>query len=209
MQKQKLIKCLTTNIPLWNRYREWCRYFGEYAVDLRGADLRGADLRGAYLSDAYLSDANLRGADLGGAYLSDADLSDADLGGAYLSDANLRGADLRGADLRGADLSDANLRGADLRGADLRGADLRCADLRGANIDFSSYPLWCGSLGAKLDQRRIIQLLYHAAMPTQNNALGIDDDIQELFNSELFKKVVNKFHRIDGDCKKFEGTKEA
>jgi len=159
MQKQKLIKCLTTNIPLWNRYREWCRYFGEYAVDLRGADLRGADLRGAYLSDAYLSDANLRGADL--------------------------------------------------RGADLRGADLRCADLRGANIDFSSYPLWCGSLGAKLDQRRIIQLLYHAAMPTQNNALGIDDDIQELFNSELFKKVVNKFHRIDGDCKKFEGTKEA
>ena len=36
---------------------------------------------------------------------------------------------------------------ADLREANLREADLREADLRGADIDFSVWPLWCGSFG--------------------------------------------------------------
>ena len=57
---------------------------------------------------------------------------------------------LRGANLSGADLSGAYLRGAYLRGADLSGANLRGADLRGADLDFSCWPLWCGSLAVKV-----------------------------------------------------------
>ena len=113
-------------------------------ADLRGADLSGADLRLADLSVANLSVANLRGADLRGADLS--------------------GADLSGADLRLADLSVANLSGADLSGANLRGADLRGADLSGANIDFSCWPLWCGSKGVKVDSRIAAQLAGHGAV---------------------------------------------
>ena len=50
---------------------------------------------------------------------------------------------------------------ADLRGADLRGADLRGADLRGADLDFSCWPLWCGSVGVKVDARIAAQLAAH------------------------------------------------
>jgi len=115
------------------------------------ADLCGANLRGADLSGADLRVANLRGADLSGADLSGADLSGADLCGADLHRANLCGANLRGADLSGADLS----------GADLRVANLIGADLRGANLDFSCWPLWCGSKSVKIDRRIAAQLAAH------------------------------------------------
>ena len=90
----------------------------------------------------------------------------ADLIGADLSGADLSGADLRGADLSGADLSDANLRGAnlrssDLRSADLSGADLRGADLSDANIDYASWPIWCGSKHVKVDKKIATQLAAH------------------------------------------------
>jgi hypothetical protein len=82
----------------------------------------------------------------------------ADLRGAYL-----RGADLGGADLRCAYLWGADLRGANLWGADLRGAYLRGADLGGAYIDFAAWPLWCGSMGVKVDLGIVYQLLAHVA----------------------------------------------
>ena len=50
---------------------------------------------------------------------------------------------------------------ADLSGADLRGADLRGADLRGADLDYSAWPLWCGSNHVKVDARIAAQLAAH------------------------------------------------
>ena len=144
--------------------------------DLRGADLRRADLRRA----------NLRGADLRRADLRRANLRDADLRGADLRDADLRRADLRGADLRDADLSNANLSNADLRGA----------DLRGANLDYSCYPLWCGSLHLKADKRLACQLAYHLC------SMQCDDaDYIKMRNSIL--GFANQFHRVD-ECGELE-----
>ena len=94
----------------------------------------------------------------------------ADLQGADLRYANLRYANLRCANLRCADLRDADLRSADLRSADLRGADLRGADLLDANLDYSCFPLWCGSKGIKLDRRLFLQLLAHIC------AVEVDDE---------------------------------
>lgn len=42
-----------------------------------------------------------------------------------------------------------------------RDADLRGANLRGADLDFSCWPLWCGSFSVKLDDDQIGQLAYH------------------------------------------------
>ena len=106
-----------------------------------GADLRGADLLRANLCEAARREADLR---------------EADLRRADLSKANLRGADLYGADLRGADLSKADLRKADLSGAALSGATLHRTDL-----DYSAWPLWCGSLDVKVDVRIAMQIAYH------------------------------------------------
>ena len=81
-------------------------------------------------------------------------------------EANLSGADLRRADLVAdsrADLRWADLRGADLRRANLSEANLSGADLRRADLDFASWPLWCGSIGVKVDLRLAAQLAYHLA----------------------------------------------
>jgi len=82
---------------------------------------------------------------------------------ANLQKANLQCADLQWADLQGADLQWANLRCADLQGANIRGADLQGADLQGANLDFSCWPLWCGSKEVKVDIKLVRQLLAHVA----------------------------------------------
>ena len=71
------------------------------------------------------------------------------------------GSSLREADLREADLSGANLSWANLRWANLRGADLRGADLREADLDFSCFPLWCGSFDVLADFNIASQLIYH------------------------------------------------
>ena len=126
----------------------------------------------------------------------DYDLSNADLSDADLSDADLSDADLRGANLSKADLRRADLRGADLRGADLRGADLSKADLRGADLDYSCYPLWCGSLHLKADKRLACQLAYHLC------SMQCDDaDYIKMRNSIL--GFANQFHRVD-ECGELE-----
>lgn len=105
---------------------------------------------------------------------------------ADLSSANLRSADLSRADLRSADLSCA-----DLRGANLRGADLRCADLRGTNLDYSCWPLWCGSLhDVQIDKRIFAQLAYHLCR------VIVDDDECKAAQKVLYP-VANQFHRVD------------
>ena len=139
------------------------------------ADLRYANLQGA----------DLRFADLQGANLHHADLRDADL--RY---ANLRGANLHHADLRYADLRDADLRQANLRYANLRGADLRDANLYQADLDFSVWPLWCGTASKDIivDKTLSAQLLYHACIIAQ----------QHIEIPEKIKKFIKEnFHRLD------------
>ena len=131
----------------------------------------------------------------------DYDLKGADLSGTDLKGANLKGADLSGANLMEANLRDTNLintdlRGADLRGADLRGANLRGANLKGADLDYSCYPLWCGSLHLKADKRLACQLAYHLC------SIQCDDaDYIKMRNSIL--GFANQFHRVN-ECGKLE-----
>ena len=150
-------------------HEKWVSREGAQRADLRRANLQDADLQGANLQHADLQDANLQGA-------------------------NLQGADLRRADLQRANLQGADLRGANLQHANLQRANLQRANLRDANLDFSVWPLWCGSIGAIVDSRIQRQLLYHA-YATDNPEQ--DADIKALFDSELFRRVIAKFHRFD------------
>ena len=116
-------------------------------------------------------------------------LLDFDLRGAILYKADLHKADLCGANLCGANLYGANLCEADLCGANLRGANLRKADLCGANIDHACWPLWCGSLGVKVDVRIARQLAYHLC------ALDCDDPEYIKARNALLP-FANQFHRV-------------
>lgn len=104
--------------------------------------------------------------------------------------ANLRGADLWGANLRDANLWGANLRYADLQDASLRGADLRGADLRDASLDYSCWPLWCGSLDVKVDRRIAAQLAYHFCR------LDCDDPDYIAARNAIIH-FANEFHRVE------------
>lgn len=125
----------------------------------------------------------------------------ADLYWAYLCGADLRGADLRWVDLSMADLRHTNLHYANLRGAnlcwvDLYRADLRYANLRGADLDYSCWPLWCGSLDVKVDARIARQLAYHFCR--------LDcDDPEYLEARKAIAEFANKFHRVD-ECGRIE-----
>ena len=94
------------------------------------------------------------------------------------------------ADLRGANLRWANLSGADLRGANLSGADLRWANLSGADLDYSCWPLWCGSLGARVDKRLFAQLAYHLC-----RVVVEDDECKEA--QTALAGIANQFHRVE------------
>ena len=167
--------------------------------DLSYADLHGADLSYADLQDANLHGANLSGANLHGANLSGTNLYGANLHCANLHGANLSSADLGPANLSGANLSSANLSCANLRGANLNSANLSGTNLSGADIDFSVWPLWCGSLGVKTDKRVAAQLLYHALDAMENCTDACVRDMV-LRHKDLLE-FANSFHRVvDGDC---------
>jgi hypothetical protein len=204
---------------------------GGAKADLKGADLKGADLKGADLECADLKKAILADADLYEANLYRANLKWADLREANLSGANLKGADLKGAELECADLKGANLEGADLKGANLiraflvkanlegaylagadlteaklyranlKGANLKLADLSKANIDYTCWPLWCGSLAVTVDSKIASQLVYHAVRACQS--VADDADVVAFCNDPIVTRLANRFHRAD-ECGKIE-----
>ena len=115
----------------------------------------------------------------------------ANLKGANLVNANLEGANLEGANLVDANLEGANLVDAHLEGAYLKGANLVDAYLKGANLDYSCWPLWCGSLrNVQIDKRIFAQLAYHLCR------VIVDDDECKAAQRVLYP-IANQFHRVD------------
>ena len=116
--------------------------------------------------------------------------------------ADLQGANLQYADLRHADLQYADLQGANLWGANLHYAVLRRADLQGANINFCSWPIWCGSLKVHIDDEIGLQLLYHAVSPilySKNTSKWLKRVVTGLVST------VNMFIKVKtGDVEKLE-----
>ena len=74
--------------------------------------------------------------------------------------------------------------------ANLRNADLRGANLRSADLDFSCWPLWCGSLGVKVDKKIAVQLAYHLC------SLDCDDGEYVEVRKGLLE-FANQMHRQD------------
>ncbi len=121
---------------------------------------------------------------------------------ANLCNADLHNTILGGANLCGANLGGANLCSADLGGADLRSADLRGAILGGANLDYSAWPLWCGSLKAYVDDRIAIQLLYHTLSVVQHSPY-VSDELKRSLLTPNNIDAANRFHRVE-ECGKLE-----
>lgn len=176
-----------------DKHKKWLKSeVGGERANPEGANLLRANLRDANLEGANLKLANLKCANLECAKLMFANMELADLEGANLRFANLERANLRGANLKLADLMDANLKHADLRGANLEYAD----------IDYSAWPLWCGSLKAHVDDRIAVQLLYHTLSVVQHSPY-VSEEIKRTLLTPDVVKVANRFHRVD-ECGKLK-----
>ena len=105
--------------------------------------------------------------------------------------ANLRKKDLQATHMRGAYMQDADMQDADMQRANLRGADMR-----GADIDYSAWPLWCGSLKAHVDDRIAIQLLYHTLSVVQHSPY-VSEELKRTLLTEDVVDIANRFHRVD------------
>lgn len=160
-------------VEILNQHKQW--------LDTRGLSGQQANLSRANLYEADLREANLREANLSRADLYEADLSFANLSNANLSNANL---------------SNANLSNANLRLADLYVADMREANLSGAIFDFSCLPLWCGSLGMRVDDRFISQLFYHLI---KLDTSGCSEQVQTLMRELRSKEAATWFKKYRSD----------
>lgn len=93
---------------------------------------------------------------------------------------------------------------------DMQDADMRGADMRGADIDYSAWPLWCGSLKAHVDDRIAVQLLYHTLSVVQYSPY-VSEDIKRTLLTPDVVELANRFHRVD-ECGKLDafsgGTNE-
>ena len=72
------------------------------------------------------------------------------------------------------------------------GVSLQNADLQNADLDFSCFPLWCGSFDMKVDIKLVYQLCYHICK-LENSSIEYANIKTKL------TKYANKFHRI-GEC---------
>jgi uncharacterized protein YjbI with pentapeptide repeats len=86
---------------------------------------------------------------------------------------------------------------ADLSDSDLSGSNLRDSDLREVNLDYSAWPLWCGSLEAYVDDRIAIQLLYHTLSVVQHSPY-VSDKLKRALLTPSNIDAANRFHRVKG-----------
>ena len=134
--------------------------------------------------------------------LHDSILSSSDLRGSDMRSSILSSSDMRGSDMRGSILSGSILSGSDLSGSDLRGSNLRGSDMRGSDLDYSVWPLWCGSLKAHVDDRIAIQLLYHTLSVVQHSPY-VSDELKRALLTPGNIDAANRFHHV-GECGKLE-----
>lgn len=140
----------------------------------------------------------------------------ANMKGADLRTVNMNRADMRGvnmqranmlhADMQYANMQCANMQHADMRSADMRSAEMQRTDMQGADLDYSAWPLCCGSLKAYVDDRIAIQLLYHTLSVVQYSPYVSEDVKRTLLTRDVVDEA-NRFHRVD-ECGKLKTWEE-
>ena len=83
----------------------------------------------------------------------------------------------------------------------LRNARLCNSDLSNAKLDFSCWPLWCGSRDVKADDRLVAQLLFHV---TRLDVTQCSGGVREAMEHIRTMAVSDLFCEYRTDIKKIE-----
>ena len=122
----------------------------------------------------------------------------ADMSYADMSETNMSGANMRYANMRYANMSRANMSGANMRYANMSGADMSGANMSGAGIDYTSFTLWCGSLGILIDDAITSQLLYHVLSCVEVSP-DVSDEVKKVLLSPETVAIANQFRRVQSE----------
>ena len=86
-------------------------------------------------------------------------------------------------------------------GEDGSRANLSRADLREANLDFSCWPLWCGSKDVQADDRLVAQLIFHVTRLDVSQCSG---GVREAMEHIRSMAVSDLFCEYRGDVQPFK-----
>ena len=89
----------------------------------------------------------------------------------------------------------ANMRYANMSRANMSGADMSGANMSGAGIDYTSFTLWCGSLGILIDDAITSQLLYHVLSCVEVSP-DVSDEVKKVLLSSEVVAIANQFRRV-------------
>jgi len=139
---------------------------------------------------------DLRDANFHRMSLRDLDFSGMDLSTVHFESAQLNNVIFDYADLSYCRFFNAQLKNVSFCNANLLGAGFIGASFENCNLDFSTFPLFCGGLDWKVDARIVRQQAYHLC------SMKCDDpEFAEVRKNLL--SFANKFHRVveHKDCK--------
>lgn len=130
------------------------------------------------------------------------DLSGVDFSGSSLVCCNFRGANCTGANFSGATCDgsifesttclDTLFIKTNLRNTNFRGTIITGSDFTGSIFEFTCWPLWRGSVGAKIDKKIACQLLFYAMDAMQS--IQNDPDIDAVLDADCIKKLTNQYN---------------
>lgn len=67
--------------------------------------------------------------------------------------------------------------------------------MSGAGIDYTSFTLWCGSLGILIDDAITSQLLYHVLSCVEVSP-DVSDEVKKVLLSSEVVAIANQFRRV-------------
>ncbi len=139
---------------------------------------------------------NLEDKDLDGVNFEGANLEYAIIEYSNFKFANLKNVNLAYSNIKNSDFEGSNLENTNFEGANIYNSNLKHANLNGANMNFSIINLSCKDLDIHLDDKLLIQRLYHIL----RNAKFSRNASKEVKNTLLTKELLdlaNKFHMVD------------
>lgn len=155
-----------------------------------GMDLSYATFDSVDLTGCDFSDTNLLHVDFDNAIVSDVDFTRAKLHCARFVGTIALRTNFRQVECDHTTFEGANLTGANFCSASMKHVNLSEAVVYGTNIDFSSWPMWCGGVSVKIDRRLAAQFAYHFCSM-------ICEDEEFIAARKALLPLARRFHRHD------------
>lgn len=166
------------------------------AIDIAGCSFSHSEFvrcvfRGCDMTECRMDMSEFNSCDLSGARLEKVSARRSvflvcEIESAYAEGSDFSATQFNSCNMDSCDMNNAILHGVQFCRCNTRGMHLNGSDMTGANIDYSAWPMWCGSYGVKVDRRLFEQLVMHLC--------GVVVDDREYWNVQQTLKSIAMRH---------------